>query len=62
MALTGDAAEPLPLLGFQDQVRLWLEVWGAAKPELAERARLVADPAVDPWGYLAELGEALAEG
>jgi hypothetical protein len=44
-------------LTFQDQVWLWLEVWSADKPELREEARRLANPAVDPWGYLAHLGE-----
>jgi hypothetical protein len=44
-------------LTFQDQVWLWLEVWSADRPELREEARRLADPAVDPWGYLAHLGE-----
>jgi len=43
--------------GFQDQVWFWLEVWTADRPELRERARLVADPDADRWGYLAALGE-----
>jgi len=44
-------------IGFRDQVALWLEVWTVGRPELAEQARAVADPAQDPWGYLAALGE-----
>jgi len=46
-----------PVAGFQDQVWFWLEVWTADRPELRERARLVADPDADRWGYLAALGE-----
>lgn len=49
----------LPDVRFQDQVGLWLEVWAADRPELREQARRRADPAADPWGYLAELGELL---
>lgn len=49
--------DPAPVVRFQDQVWLWLEVWTADRPELRERARLMADPDVDRWGYLAHLGE-----
>ncbi len=49
----------LPELSFQDQVWLWLEVWSADKPALCEEARRRADPTVDPWGYLVNLGELL---
>lgn len=54
-----DAAgnDPAPLRGFQDQVWLWLEVWTADRPHLREQARRLADPEVDPWGYLGHLGE-----
>jgi hypothetical protein len=47
----------LPDLRFQDQVALWLEVWTIDAPELRARARAVADPSDDPWGYLVALGE-----
>lgn len=46
-----------PLADFQNQVWLWLEVWTADRPHLREQARQLADPRVDPWGYLAHLGE-----
>jgi len=51
------ADEHAPVPTFQDEVWLWLEVWSADRPELREQARRLADPAVDPWGYLAHLGE-----
>ena len=44
-------------LTFQDEVWLWLEVWTADRPALRAEARRRADPSVDPWGYLAHLGE-----
>jgi hypothetical protein len=44
-------------LTFQDQVWLWLEVWSADRPELRVQARRLADPGIDPWGYLAHRGE-----
>ena len=53
------ANEHLPDLAFQDEVWLWLEVWSADKPELRDLARRLADPDVDPWGYLVHLGELL---
>lgn len=51
----------LPVPPFQSQVALWFSVWSADHPELVERARAAADPESDPWGYLAALGELLAE-
>src|SRR5438270_9495105 len=48
-------------LSFQDEVWLWLEVWSADTPELREEARRAADPATDPWGYLAEFGQRVLE-
>jgi hypothetical protein len=51
----------LPVPSFQSQVALWFSVWSADRPELVERARAAADPESDPWGYLAALGELLAE-
>ena len=51
----------LPVPSFQSQVAFWFSVWGADHPELVERARAAADPERDPWGYLAALGELLAE-
>jgi hypothetical protein len=49
--------DDLPGLTFQDQVRLWFELWAADAPELRASARLAADPHTDPWGYLIALGE-----
>ena len=46
---------------FRDQVGLWLEVWTADAPELRARARELADPDSDPWGYLIALGELLTD-
>jgi hypothetical protein len=51
----------LPAPSFQSQVAFWFSVWSADRPELIERARAAADPESDPWGYLAALGELLAE-
>ncbi len=51
----------LPVPSFQSQVAFWLSVWSADRPELVERARATAHPERDPWGYLAALGELLAE-
>ncbi|MGH8917995.1 MAG: hypothetical protein ACRD0H_06595 [Actinomycetes bacterium] len=51
----------LPVPSFQSQVALWLGVWSAERPDLVDRARATADPDADPWGYLATLGELLAE-
>ena len=51
----------LPVPSFQSQVALWFTVWSADRPELVDRARAVADPETDPWGYLAALGELLAD-
>ena len=51
----------LPVPSFQSQVALWLGVWSADRPDLVDRARATADPDADPWGYLAALGELLAE-
>ena len=55
----GDADLPLP--SFQSHVAFWLAVWSADRPDLVARARAAADPDVDPWGYLAELGQLLAD-
>lgn len=60
----GDSAvthEDLPVPSFQSQVGFWFSVWSADRPELVEQARAAADPESDPWGYLAALGELLAE-
>ena len=46
-----------PPISFRDQVGLWLEVWTAGAPELRAQARQVANPEIDPWGYLIALGE-----
>ena len=49
-----------PDVSFQDHVWLWFEIWSADHPNLRSRARAMADPAIDPWGYLACLGELIA--
>ena len=54
---TSDADDAGPDLSFRDEVWLWLEVWTADRPALRAEARRRADPSVDPWGYLAHLGE-----
>jgi hypothetical protein len=51
----------LPTPSFQSQVAFWFSVWSSDRPELVERARAAANPESDPWGYLAALGELLAE-
>lgn len=51
----------LPVPSFQSQVAFWFSVWSADRPELVERARAVADPEADPWGYLVALGDLLAD-
>jgi hypothetical protein len=56
----GDIAD-LGLPSFQSHVAFWLAVWSAERPDLVERARARVDPDVDPWGYLAELGQLLAD-
>ena len=56
----GEEAE-LPVPSFQSQVALWFAVWSADRPDLVARARVAADPRVDPWGYLAALGQLLAD-
>ena len=50
----------LPVPSFQSQFAFWFSVWSADRPELAARARAEVNPAVDPWGYLAVIGELLA--
>jgi hypothetical protein len=55
------AAADLPVPSFQSHVAFWFSVWSADRPDLVERARASADPEVDPWGYLAALGELLAD-
>ena len=51
----------LPVPSFQSQVAFWFSVWSADRPDLVARARASADPDTDPWGYLAALGELLAD-
>lgn len=57
----GAQGADLPVPSFQSQVAFWFAVWSAERPELVEQARAAADPERDPWGYLAALGELLAE-
>jgi hypothetical protein len=59
--VTPGEGEDGPDVSFQDHVRLWLEVWSADRPDLRARARRAADPDTDPWGYLACLGELIAQ-
>ena len=59
-ASAGEQGE-LPALSFQRQVALWMEVWSADRPDLVDRARAEVDPERDPWGYLAVLGQLLAD-
>ncbi len=58
--VTGDEAD-LPMPSFQSHVALWLSVWSADRPDLVARARALVDPDTDPWGYLAALGQLLAD-
>ena len=64
LAVAGDqisAEEDLPVPRFQSHVAFWLGVWSADRPDLVARARAEADPESDPWGYLAVLGQLLAD-
>ena len=53
-------AEPdLPTPSLLSEVAFWFAVWSAGHPDFDVRARSVADPELDPWGYLAALGDEL---